>query len=234
LKKFLVITLAILLITTTGCTSVDGSESEPMESTSTTVSDQIQTESDPTTVSDQMQSEIETKSSADTVDNSEVDSLLTDAYNLGLLKSNWADRSAIGTIDALVDFYGYVVLYKEENPNGWPDSPKDVSVDEVVNGILRYFDGVTAEEVKESVFYDAGNDCFSIYDSYSSTDYKAQFAITEQTQSDDKLIISYKVTDGYDGSAEGNGIVTLQQTESGYKFLSNEFTDTREPVSLAD
>jgi len=232
LKKFLVITLAVLLVTTTGCVSIGGSESEQTESTSTT--DQIQTESDPATVSDQMQSETETKSSADTVNNVDLDSLLTDAYNLGLLKSNWADRSAIGNIDALVDFYGYVVLYKEENPNGWSDSPKDVSVDEVVKGILRYFDGVTAEEVKESVFYDAGNDCLSIYDSYSSTNYKAQFAITEQTQDDDKLIISYKVTDGYDGSAEGNGVVTLQQTESGYKFLSNEFTDTREPVSLAD
>ena len=169
-----------------------------------------------------------------TVDNGEVDSLLADVYNLGLLKYNWVDRSAIGNIDALVDFYGYVVLYQEENPNGWTDSPKNVSVDEVVNGILRYFDEVTAEDVKESVYYDAENGCLSFYDSYSSTNYTAQFAITEQTKDDDKLIISYKVTNGYDGSAEGNGVVTLRETGSGYKFLSNEFTDTREPVSLAD
>ena len=168
------------------------------------------------------------------VDNGEVDSLLTDVYNLGLLKSNWADISAIGNIDALVDFYGYVVLYKEENPNGWFDSQKDVSVDEVVKGISRYFDVSTVEEVKESIYYDAEKDCLSFFDNYSSTNYTSQITITEQTQDEDKLIVSYEVTNDYDGSAEGNGVVTLRKAGEDYKFLSNEFTDTREPVSLAD
>lgn len=134
-----------------------------------------------------------------------------------LLRQSWTNPEDIEP-DSLCAFYCYAILYLEENPSGWDDS-LELPSEEVLNGLSRFFDGVTEEQIKKSSDYIADRDVFNFRYGFGGA---VSPQVTYVQNVGGKTIISYDAMAGDEKA--GEGIVTVDEANSSFKYLSNEYT----------
>lgn len=135
-----------------------------------------------------------------------------------LLRQNWVSPQGIEP-DNLCAFYGFAILHLEEYPSGW-DNSMERPPTEVLDGLSRFFNGVTEAQIKKSSYYIAERDVF---------DFRYGFGggvgpkVTEVQYIDGKTVIFYDAVAG--DEKVGDGIVIIEETNGSFQYLSNEYTE---------
>ena len=206
MKKFLVITLAILLITTTGCTSIGGSESEQTESDSTTVSDQIS--SNESVVS----SDISPTTSLDLdIDETKVENIAYALCGAGMVGQSWTRLEG----EEFKYNLSLTIFYCVMNP----DYTTQIPAKEYEQFIQGYFD-VSTELLHEMDDYNADNDTYEVSSDIVIDSIASQiedfFKIDSIEQENGEIKVSYRVIWG-PMAASGDGSDTAY---AGYILLN--------------